>query len=206
MKLHRLILVFAALGAVLVGCNRDDGPVSSSTTRPTAGQNNQSGAVAAAAVEPAATQPSASFLIIDQREEWFPPAMLRLREHNGQVVARVYSDDPTDVLTGRQTVNSYDFQMSLPRITESAQIANAVWTAHAKTSDRVDTPYGIFLRDRQQVLQPMDATVRFRGKSPQVWVMIQGTFWMFRTSDDSNAYPPTMVQVRGALLATVPSK
>lgn len=206
MKLHGVILIFAAFGAVLAGCNRDDGPASSSTTRPTVAEGAHSGAVAAAAVEPATTQPDASFLIIDRREEWFPPAMLRLREQDGQVVARVYSDDPTDVLTGKQTVNSYDFSMTLPRISNSAQIAKAVWITHAKSSDRVDTPYGIFLRDRQEVLQPMDATVRFRGKAPQVWVMIQGTFWMFHTSDDASTYPPTMVQVRGALLATVPSK
>jgi hypothetical protein len=160
----------------------------------------------AAAVEPAATQPSASFLFVDQREEWFPPAMLRLREQDGQVVARLYSDDPTDVLTGKQTVNSYDFQMPLPRISEASQIAKAIWIAHARSSDRVDTPYGIFLRDRQEVLQPMDATIRFRGASPKVWVLIQGTFWMFHTSEDASGYPPAMVQVRGALLASVPAK
>jgi hypothetical protein len=203
---NRWVILAAALGMLVMGCSRDDGPDANSATRPAAGSGGQTGAVVAAAVEPAATQPTDSFLMIDQREEWFPPAKLRLREHGGQVVARLYSDDPPDVLTGQQTVNSYDFEMPLQRITDASDIASAVWIARAKSSDKVDTPYGIFLRDRQELLQPMDVTVRFRGKAPQVRVIVVGTFWMFHTNDDSNGAPPAMVQVRGALPATVPAK
>jgi len=207
MRTHRIILVAAALSSLLMGCSRDEGPDSTAaTTRPAAGQDAQNGAMAAAAVEPAGGQPTASAMFIDQREEWFPPAMLRLREHGGKVVARLYSDDPEDVLTGKQTCNSYDFEMPLPQITRVSDIAHAVWIARAKSSDRVDTPFGIFLRNRQEVLQPMDATIQFRGKAPQVSVYIQGTFWMFHTSDDSSGAPPAMVQVKGALLSTVPAK
>jgi hypothetical protein len=207
MRINRNILVIAVLSSLLIGCSRDEGPDSTaSTTRPAAGQDAQGGAMAAAAVEPAATQPTASALFVDQHEEWFPPAMLRVRQHGEQVVARLYSDDPEDVLTGKQTCNSYDFQMPLPQISQVTEISRAVWIARAKSSDRVDTPYGIFLRNRQEVLQPMDATIRFRGKAPQVSVFIDGTFWMFHINDDSSGAPPTMVQVKGALLATVPAK
>lgn len=61
-----------------------------------------------------------------------------------EVVARLYSDDPKGVLTGKETVNSYDIMMVLPDISDPAEISKAAWIDHSSSMDKQDTPYGIF--------------------------------------------------------------
>jgi hypothetical protein len=145
-------------------------------------------------------------LVIDQQEEFFPRAMLRLTKSDGQVIARLYSDDPSGVLSGKETVNSYDFDMVLPDVSDPAEIDQAVWTTRSPSSQRRDTPYGIFLNRKQKLLQPMDLTVRFSGQAPRVRVVLQGTFWMYPMDQTSRNTAPVMVRVIGSLEATVPAK
>ena len=163
---------------------------------------------AAVATQPAATEPAQSILIINNQEQFFPRAMLRLTPSDGKCLARLYSDDPSGVLSGKQTVNSYDFDMSLDDISAAAQISQAVWNCKSPSSERQDTPYGIFLNgDTKQVLQPMNVTVHFAGQPPHVRVFIEGMFWEYPMSDEQMpAPPPTMVAVFGSLDATVPGK
>src|SRR5580704_17089204 len=85
--------------AGIVGCDRNPTPAQPPATHPAP-------EVIAPASEPtlvasvAATQPADSSLLIDQAQEWFPQAMLRLTTSDGKIVARLYSDDPSGVLSG----------------------------------------------------------------------------------------------------------
>jgi hypothetical protein len=203
MKVSNFIFAASILALCIVGCQRNSTPATTnSTTQP------QQVAVVPA-TEPTqiapATQPMDSALIIDEKEQWFGPAMLRLSVSDGNIVARLYSDDPSGVLTGKEIVNSYDFEMILPDISDPADIEKAVWVSKSPSSDRQDSPYGIFLNNQACVLQPMDVTVRFRGTPPNVTVMMQGKFWLYRT-DQAIAPAPVMVNVIGSLAATVPGK
>ena len=138
--------------------------------------------------------------------EWFPPACLRLTAKDGKVIARLYSDDPRDVLTGKATVNSYDMVMVLPGISDPADIAKAVWENHSASMEKQDTPYGIFLNNQEDVLQPMDVTVRFQGQAPEVKVLVQGSFGLFHMADKTPHPAPVMVNVVGLLNASVAGK
>ncbi len=152
----------------------------------------------------------------------FPRAMLRLRTTDGKVFAMLYSDDPRGVLTG-MVVNSYYFDMTLPDISDPAELSKAVWHFQSPSSDRQDSQNGINVTTPEDVqrlhpqgdpdakreisLQPMDAYVSFSGTAPLVRVTIRGKFWMYATSpNDVPSPPPQLMDVQAWLLATVPSK
>lgn len=184
------------LGMVLaVGCARsDDEQAHSSAASPT---------TEPAAVNPATSEPSTSSLLIDVTEKTFPPARLRLGMSGGNVVARLYSDDPTGVLTGPQNVNSYDLQMTLPDVHDVDQLSGAVWTNQSSSMERLDTPYGISLNNHQDILQPMNVAVQFEGRAPNILLTIDGTFAKFHLSDDTPNPAPVVVRVMGVLHAKV---
>lgn len=195
MKFKPVKLAVVCSLALIVGCAKTDSQSNENTpaTQPTATANP-------------ATQPVAeadSVLMIDRVAVWFPPARLRITTSDGKVVARLYSDDPKDVLTGKETVNSYDIRMVLPDISDPADIASATWINHSASMERQDTPFGIFLNNQQDILQPMNVTVRFVGQAPKVKVLLQGTFSRFHISDQTNAPAPSIVNVMGFLDATV---
>ncbi len=132
--------------------------------------------------------------------------MLRVSKEDSQIVARLYSDDPSGMLSGTETVNSYDLAMALPDIDDPANIAKAVWTSKSSSSDREDTPYGIFLNEEKQLLQPMDVTVSFAGHAPHITVRIEGAFREYSTNTEEMHAPPNIVQVMAVLQVTVPEK
>jgi len=200
MAARRSIVLACACVMLTAACDR--GSDGSSTSAPP----STTTAVAVATT----SQPSTSILVINGVTYNFPAALLRLTKSDGTIVARLYSDDPSGMLTGKQTANSYDFDMTLPDISDPADISKAVWVSRSTSMERQETPYGIFLNKSPQisqpmVLQPLDVTVRFDGAAPHVQVMIQGTFAEWR-ADDSTTAPPLMVKVIGSLPATVPSK
>jgi hypothetical protein len=168
----------------------------------------------AAVATPAATilastapaEPTASMMLINGAAQWFPPARLRLSSEKGKVVARLYSDDPKDVLTGKETVNSYDIRMVLPDISDPADISKTAWIDRSSSMDKQDTPYGIFLNGQQDVLQPMNVAVRFEGQAPQINVVVRGTFSLYHISEQTPNPAPAMVSVVGFLDAEVMEK
>jgi hypothetical protein len=200
MKVSRIAFVCLCGLATLCGCAKtEDEPAqanSKAATQPTATAltlNTDS-------AEPA---PTASMMMIDRAQQWFGPARLRLTTSNGKVIARLYSDDPKDVLSGKETVNSFDMKMQLDGIADPADIAKAVWINRSSSMDRQDTPYGIFLDNQHEILQPMNVTISFQGKSPRVKAIVQGTFGLFHISDQMPHPAPVPVSVVGILDATV---
>jgi hypothetical protein len=191
-----LMAMICCLG-IAAGCAKtDDGPpqANSSSTKPSG--NPQSSDMNS----PAAL---ASGLVIDNIQQWFPPARLRLTSKDGQVIARLYSDDPNGVWTGKQTVNSYDMVMALPNISDPNNISQAVWHSPSSSMEKQDTPYGIFLDNQHEILQPMYVTVAFHGNAPRVKVEIEGKFAQFKIVDQMPNPAPTIVDVKGELDATV---
>ncbi|HEY1922129.1 MAG TPA: hypothetical protein VGG44_05135 [Tepidisphaeraceae bacterium] len=203
MTCRRITLGFFCSLALIVGCAKTDDSAAAgngAATQPAAGVNESQ---QAAAVESPATAPAASVLTIGQSQQSFPAACLRLTSKNGKVTARLYSDDPRDVLTGKTTVNSFDLVMTLPGISDPADIAKATWVNPSASMDRQDSPYGIFLNHQQDVLQPMEVTVKFQGVAPRVKVLLQGSFALFHIADKTPQAVPAVVNVFGVLDTTV---
>jgi hypothetical protein len=203
MTCGRITLALFCSLALIVGCAKTDDASQSgngAATQPTAGLNQSA---QTAAMETAATAPAASMLTVDRTQEWFPSACLRLDTKNGKVIARLYSDDPREVLTGKTTVNSFDLMMVLPGISDPADIGKATWVNPSASMDRENSPYGIFLNHQQDVLQPMEVTVRFEGAAPRVKVLVQGSFAMFHVGDRTPQAVPAVVNVFGVLDTTV---
>jgi hypothetical protein len=200
MKLYRIAFVCLCGTALAAGCAKtEDEPVqvnSNATTQPVVTVKTQDAASADSA-------PTASVMMIDRVQEWFGPARLRLTARDGKVVARLYSEDPKDILSGKETVNSYDMTMVLG-IADPNAISNTVWVNQSSSMDRQEHPkVGIFLDTEHEVLQPMDVKVTFVGSGPRVKAVVQGTFALFHINDQMPNSAPDVVQVRGVLDATV---
>jgi hypothetical protein len=205
MKVSRFALVCICGLGLMSGCAKtEDEPAqtnSKATTQPVTADNSKTQSESA---EPA---PTASMLMVGRAQQWFPPAKLRIETKDGTVVARLYSDDPKDVLEGKETVNSYDMKMTLNNISDPADISKAIWVDRSSSMEKQDHPrFGIFLDTEHEVLQPMNVTVSFMGKTPQVRAVVQGTFALFHTSDQMPDAAPEIVNVVGVLDATVDAK
>jgi hypothetical protein len=197
MHFLRLRAIFVLSMAGLLGCAKAQSDSGQAQNMPT----TQPAAVATAA---APETPAGSMLKIGQAQQWFPPARLHLETSKGVVVARLYSDDPKDTLTGKEVVNSYDMRMELPSISDPSQITQTVWINHSESMDRQDSPYGIFLNTQGEVLQPMDVTAYFQQvDASTIRVTLKGTFVEFKAGDQMpHPVPPTVI-VAGFLDATV---
>jgi len=207
MRLTRISPMIISSLLLIVGCAKtEDGPAQARTapaTQPapadTAPQPASSAAVPMA-------EPTASMMMIDRAQQWFPPARLRISSSNGKVVARLYSDDPKDVLTGKDTVNSYDLKMTLPNISDPADISTTTWVSRSSSMEKQDSPYGIFLNNQQDVLQPTDVTVTFQKSGSRMLVMVRGTFSSFHISEQTPNPAPAPVSVAAILDASVVEK
>jgi hypothetical protein len=182
--LIRPLLLLGCCAFLIVGCGQPPSATSTPATQP------------APPHAQATTQPTDSVLMIDGQSQLFGPAMLRLTRADNKIEARLYSNEPTGVLTGKETVDSYDFDMMLPDISDPSQIGQAVWTFKSPSSQQEDSPYGIFLNHQKKVLQPMDVSVQFSGQAPDVHVIIQGMFWEFPATTDASLGAPAPVMVR----------
>jgi hypothetical protein len=135
---------------------------------------------------------------IDQRRYEFPQAMLRVHQSGGHVVALLYSDDPKDALDDNYRGNGFYFQ--LPLDVPDTKFDDDVWMNQAQSSDRVETPYGIFLDGHRRQLQPLDVRIRLRRMDAgSMRVEISGTFLSVDPQDDAAA--TQVVPVAAWLLA-----
>lgn len=202
MKLIRVILVGVVSVAAMAGCAKTDEGQGPAATQPAASVN----APVSPSTLPSTAEPVASSMLIDDVWQSFPPARLRLSAKDGKVIARLYSDDPKGVLTGKETVNSYDMLMALPGISDPADISGKVWVDNSASMDKKVSLYGIFLNNRQDALQPMNVMVSFEGKLPRVTVRLRGKFALFHISEQTPNPAPVLVNVLGVLDAKVLEK
>jgi hypothetical protein len=202
MRLTLITLALVCSLVLIVGCAKTEDAPEPAKNAP----STQPAAVANPAPTAAPAEPTASAMRIGSAAQWFPPARLRLTASGGKVIARLYSDDPKGVLTGSDIVNSYDMIMVLPDISDPAEISGRVWVGHSASMEKQDPNYGIFLNNQQDILQPMNVTVRFEGQAPRMNVIVRGTFSMFHLSEQTPNPAPTMVSVVAFLDAKVLEK
>jgi hypothetical protein len=150
----------------------------------------------------ASTQPAPSFFVIDNQRVEFPPAKLNLQVRDDKVHALLLSDDPPAAITDNYTGNSYYIEMTIDDVDDVNNVAGAsVQYQAAQSTERDDSPDGIFLEGGKKQLQPQSVKVEFESAGEKMAVRITGTFVMFDTQDE-NA-PPTQVPVSALLLATI---
>jgi hypothetical protein len=204
MRLTRITPTIVCSLALIVGCAKTEDEPQPARNAPSTQPAAVATSVATIAASTAPAEPTASMIMINGAAQWFPPARLRLSSgKDGKVVARLYSDDPKGVLTGKETVNSYDVMMVLPDISDPADISKTAWIDHSSSMDKRDSPYGIFLNNQQDILQPMDVKVYFQGQSPRMNVVVRGTFSLFHISEQTPNPAPAMVSVVAFLDAKV---
>ena len=203
MRLTHITPAIVCSLVLIVGCAKTEDEPQPAKNAPSTQPAAVATPVATILASTAPAEPTASMMLINGAAQWFPPARLRLSSENGKVVARLYSDDPKDVLTGKETVNSYDIRMVLPDISDPADISKTAWIDRSSSMDKQDTPYGIFLNGQQDVLQPMNVAVRFEGQAPRMNVVVRGKFSLFHISEQTPNPAPAMVSVVGFLDAKV---
>lgn len=208
-------------GIALVGCDRADDGASSGSVNPrpaTISSDHAAGrgrtATTVSTTSPATTRAAVESLInIDGNLVLFPAAKMRLDASDGKTVARLFSDDPKGAaLDENYDGNSFYLQIELDELDGvdatahgdggAAKLLDGVQlTYRAPSSERDDSPYGIFLEGRRWVLQPADVRVAFEGTNSPLSVTISGTFLMFDTNDDTAK--PKRAQVVAQLRAAV---
>ena len=149
-------------------------------------------AAAAAATGPATTQAAEAMISIDGTLVLFPPAKIRLDDADGKVVARLFSDDPKHALDENYDGNSFYLQLEFDAGTGSTdprELSGVVLTHRGSSTERDDSPYGIFLEGRRWVLQPSDVRVAFDGGpgggGASIGVQLEGTFLLFDSQNET---------------------
>lgn len=144
--------------------------------------------------EPAASRPTLSYMTINNRAVAFPLAKLRIERKGSRVTALLFSDDPKNAIDANYDGNSFYLEMVLDA-DDVEDLSSAVWIYRSTTSERDDSPYGIFLHGHKEKLQPMDVRAIFEGGAKPTSVRLAGRF---RSYTDSDA-PPDIVAVDAQL-------
>ena len=140
-------------------------------------------AAATQAAESADNTPDGCIMMINQQPVQFPPARLRIKSADGKVSALLYSDDPKDALNNNYTGNGFYFSLALD--VADAHFDHATWVHQSESSDRTDTPYGIFLDGHRRQLQPLDVRIRLLpAASGGMKIEMAGTFLSVDPQDD----------------------
>jgi hypothetical protein len=134
----------------------------------------------------------------------FPPARLRLRTNGDEPVsALLFSDDPKEAINKDWQGDRYYFQLTLPETTDLHKMDGAQWWYQA-SSERDETPNGVFLKGDRYRLEPTNVRIQFDGTPPHMTVRIAGDFLQYDTTNDK--LPPKPVVVRGVLMPRVEAK
>ena len=113
------------------------------------------------------------------------------------------SDDPKSAIDEDYHGNSFYLEMPLD-VSDPKDLSSYVYRYEAPTSERTDSPNGIFLDGNRLQLQPSQMQVRFEGDETSMGVMLSGTFLQFETRDDTIA--PKQVHVAAKLEVEVRKK
>ena len=167
------------------------------TTTPAAPSPATAPATAASAIAPATTQstsrPVASFMKINGRLTMFPPARLKIEDDGQRLTAMLFSDDPKEALKDDYTGTSFYLQMSLD-VPDVKDLPLATWTHKARSAEREDTPFGIYLNGRKIQLQPDNVTATFTAPDELDITMVHltGQFLLWNNKD-ATGLPQTAV-------------
>ncbi|MGB7158901.1 MAG: hypothetical protein WBD40_12585 [Tepidisphaeraceae bacterium] len=183
--------VLLTVAALLGGCDRADQDTPGNTgTRPTTNSTYDGDDVPTTSptttTSPATTQAAESLINIDGNLVLFPPARVRFDEADGKLVARLFSDDPKGAaLDANYDGNSFYLQIELDAA-DPKELNGMAMNYRAPSSERDDSPYGIFLEGRRWVLQPAEVRVAFEGSgTTSIEVQLNGTFLIFDSENET---------------------
>ena len=192
------VLVVSAAIAGAAGCDRAPAP------QPATSADPSTMPATSPSTGPATTQAAVTtFLSLDDTIVEFPPARVRLDNGDEGLVALLFTDDPPDALEEGYLGNSFYLQMPLD-VADVKDLSSAQWLHHAKSSEREDSPFGIFMGGRRWQLQPDDVRADFAGEGASLEVSLRGTFLLF-DSQDTRA-PGRRVLVSGTFPAPVQTR
>jgi hypothetical protein len=194
------------LAGLVAGCDRKGAAPTAApsaakrqaTSQPTAPTDDGDTSVASAASVPT-TQPR-SVILIDQKRYEFPAAILQIRQKGERLSALLLSDDPKDAIDENYHGNSFFLHMPVDAA-DIKDLTSTAWHYVAPSSERSDTPDGIYLDGNRRQLEPSNITVRFQGDKPAMEIDLSGTFLMYDTRDENAA--PKVANVNGHLVAQV---
>jgi hypothetical protein len=191
--------------AILIGC--DGG---SNSSAPTGGAATAPSPMPAPELPGPATAPTtapaASAMQINNRIVVFPAAKVKLTQDRSQLVALLYSDDPADAIKDTYKGNSFYLRMMLD-VGDEKELSKASWWHKARSSEREDSAFGIYLNGHRVQLQPYEVRANFAddhsGPTGQkmVTIKLQGQFLLWNDAD-STGLPQTVV-VSAEIPATV---
>ena len=141
-----------------------------------------------------------SIIIIDQQRYEFPPAVLQLRQRDEHLDAILLSDDPKAAISENYHGNSYYIQIPA-QAADVKDLSSAPWRYTASSSERSESPDGIFLDGNRIQLQPSDIVVRIEGEGSMMTVYLFGNFQIFDTHNEK--VPSRIVPVTATFNARV---
>ena len=197
----------ALLAAVLPGCDRGSAkpaasppPSDPASAAPRVTLNDESPATIPS------TEPAVSTLTVGAESFTFPPAVLRLTESRGHVIARLMTDDPPEAINEDYRGNSFDLIMSL-NIADPQSISGAEWKyIDAAPAAQDESAHGIFLDGQRRRLHPQNVTAQFESRAGRITVRIWGTFLAYDSTPTGRAATPQKVMVQGKLETSPPEK
>ncbi len=131
----------------------------------------------------AATQPTASFMRINGRLLEFPPVRLKLEKDDQTLTVLLFSDDPPQAIKDNYTGNSFYLQMPLA-IANPEDLDLTTWRHQARSQERLDTPFGIYLNGRKIQLQPYNVSATFTPTDHQLTLVhLTGQFLLWNNAD-----------------------
>ncbi len=136
---------------------------------------------------PADSKPAPAALSIDGIDVLFPPTRLLLHERDGEMTAELFSDLPKSALRNYEGNELY-LKMKLEgadgalATSDAKKIEGASWRFKSNSSEKADSPNGLFLKGQATHLQPVDVLVTFErrgadgGKPGQIVAHLAGQF------------------------------
>jgi hypothetical protein len=204
MRFHALVVL--GVCSVFAGCDRT--PTAPQANAPASPTTQPTPAAVQPATRPlttapvASTQPATSFVMIDNQRVEFPPAKLSLQSRDGKVHALLMSDDPPAAISQNYTGNSFYIEMTVDDVDDVNDVPGAMVQYQApQSTEREDSPNGIFLEGGKKQLQPDNIKVEFESAGSKMAVRMTGTFVIFDTQDET--IPSRQVPVSTRLLAVV---
>ena len=189
------------LVGLLIGCERAKtaGPAS----RPAGTAQTSAARIEPANPTTAPIERAPSVIVVEQKPLTFPPAILQIRNHDGQLSAILMSDDPKTAIDDNYHGNSFLLELPL-ELNDLKELSSYVYRYEAPSSERVDSPYGIFLDGGRLQLEPLQMQVKFEGDDASMGAIITGNFLEFETRDDTVV--PKRVKVTSKMEAEVKKK
>lgn len=136
------------------------------------------------------TAPEPAFIAVDQRRYEFPPAKIVWEAKDGHGMATLYSDDPRSALDNKYAGNSFYLQMDMElpdaKSPDGKSMDGARWTYRAPSSERSESPTGIYIEGQHWQLQPVDVQGQLEQTGGAVTAYLGGTFLMFDNTNESD--------------------